>query len=312
MRLNQEKKSIAVAIALIVRHGKVAVAWRDAALVQGNCYEFAGGKIESGETEADATIREVAEELGLVVVVTRQWANVQYEYTDRTVQLSVMRCRISNADLIGNGRVRWLSYDELKNMPFPSANQQFLPRLDWDRLIAIVPFHCGIMAHNLGHRDVHLCYLRHWSLSQIIQLLAQRPSQHLIINVEHYQQLNPEQQSQIFAIHLTAQQLHQEAIFTQVFRLQRNIIAACHTAHDIERANSLGVDAIFLSPVLTTNTHPDANPLGWAQFAQLAGLAEMTVFALGGVQRKDLPMAQYYGAYGVAGIRDFGEQFFGI
>lgn len=312
MTVNQEKTGISVAIALIVHQGKVAVAWRDAARVQGNCYEFPGGKIESGENESDATIREVAEELGLVVAVTRQWAYVQYEYADRVVHLSIMRSRMNSADPIGHGRVHWLSYDQLKTIPFPKANQQFLGRFDWGRLLAIVPFQPGITAQHLAHHNVNVCYLRHWSLNQIIQLMAQQPSQHMIVNVEHYQQLDPKQQSHIFAIHLTARQLHQEAMVTQVLRLQHNIIAACHTVHDIECANRLGVDAIFLSPVSATASHPDAQPLGWARFAQLAMLAEMAVYALGGVQRKDLPVAQHYGAYGVAGIRDFCEQFYDV
>jgi thiamine monophosphate synthase len=45
--------------------------------------------------------------------------------------------------------------------------------------------------------------------------------------------------------------------------------------------------------------------LSWAGFAALANIAEMPVYALGGVACDDLDLAKTHGAYGVAGIRDF-------
>ncbi|WP_407275720.1 thiamine phosphate synthase [Halothiobacillus sp. DCM-1] len=84
------------------------------------------------------------------------------------------------------------------------------------------------------------------------------------------------------------------------------VSAACHDAVSLRRAEALGVDAVLLSPVLPTSSHPGAPVLGWAGFAQLARSARPPVYALGGVTPADLPTARAHGGYGVAGIGAFG------
>lgn len=87
---------------------------------------------------------------------------------------------------------------------------------------------------------------------------------------------------------------------------QQPIIAAsCHDLSSINLANQLKLDFITLSPVNSTFTHPDAKPLGWTKFSQLAKRAKCPVYALGGVGQHDLKQAKQYGAHGVAGIRSF-------
>ncbi|MXO75684.1 thiamine phosphate synthase [Altererythrobacter aerius] len=60
-------------------------------------------------------------------------------------------------------------------------------------------------------------------------------------------------------------------------------IAAAHDAHEIAHANAAGADAVMLSPVFATRTHPNVQPLGAERFHALAALAEMPVIALGGM-----------------------------
>ena len=86
------------------------------------------------------------------------------------------------------------------------------------------------------------------------------------------------------------------------------IFASCHDAKSITRVNerlSAGflMLAITLSPVQATQSHIDALPLGWSNFAQLANTCHVPVYALGGLGSGDLETAWRYGAYGVAGIR---------
>jgi len=85
----------------------------------------------------------------------------------------------------------------------------------------------------------------------------------------------------------------------------RRVSAACHAADDLVLAARAGVDFVTLSPVLPTLSHPGAPTLGWTQFAALAALAAMPVYALGGMTRAHLDDARRHGAYGVAGIRSF-------
>lgn len=60
-------------------------------------------------------------------------------------------------------------------------------------------------------------------------------------------------------------------------------IAAVHDAIEIAHANAAGADAVMLSPVFPTRTHPDRPALGPERFHALAALAEMPVIALGGM-----------------------------
>jgi thiamine-phosphate pyrophosphorylase len=62
------------------------------------------------------------------------------------------------------------------------------------------------------------------------------------------------------------------------------LIAAAHGRHGIARARRLGVDAVVLSPVFPTASHPGAatlGPLRWAALARRAG--RRPIVALGGV-----------------------------
>ncbi len=60
-------------------------------------------------------------------------------------------------------------------------------------------------------------------------------------------------------------------------------IATAHGRAEIEEANAIGADAVMLSPVFATRSHPDAQALGPERFHVLATLAQMPVIALGGM-----------------------------
>jgi 8-oxo-dGTP diphosphatase len=76
--------------------------------------------------------------------------------------------------------------------------------------------------------------------------------------------------------------------------------ASCHNAGDVARAGALGLDFVVLGPVRATPTHPDADPLGWEGFAAAAANAAVPVFALGGLDARDLDAAIDRGAHGIA------------
>ena len=78
--------------------------------------------------------------------------------------------------------------------------------------------------------------------------------------------------------------------------------ASCHNLAELQRAQTVGVDYVLLSAVLSTDSHPEVQPLGWAQFAQWVVGSKMLVFALGGMTPELLEKAKAHGAQGVAGI----------
>lgn len=81
------------------------------------------------------------------------------------------------------------------------------------------------------------------------------------------------------------------------------VSAACHNALQLQQANLIAADLLTLSPVLPTASHPDAEPLGWRRFGELAALTEIPVYALGGMTPQTLAEARAAGAHGIAAIR---------
>ena len=60
-------------------------------------------------------------------------------------------------------------------------------------------------------------------------------------------------------------------------------IATAHDMREIASANRMEADAVMLSPVFPTRSHPDATTLGPLRFRMLALHARMPVIALGGM-----------------------------
>ena len=60
-------------------------------------------------------------------------------------------------------------------------------------------------------------------------------------------------------------------------------LATAHDLHEIGLANRYGADAVLLSPVFATRSHPGGKALGPVRFRQLAAHAQMPVIALGGM-----------------------------
>jgi 8-oxo-dGTP diphosphatase len=81
--------------------------------------------------------------------------------------------------------------------------------------------------------------------------------------------------------------------------------ASCHTIGDLKKAEKLDADFAVLSPVQKTDSHPDAEPLGWPAFKKMIDNVALPVYALGGVGERDIETAHLHGGQGVAGIGAF-------
>ncbi len=81
-----------VAVGVLVRDdGAVLLADRPAGKPYAGYWEFPGGKIESGETVAQALARELAEELGVAVRESLPWVTMEYDYPHAYVRLHFRR-----------------------------------------------------------------------------------------------------------------------------------------------------------------------------------------------------------------------------
>lgn len=297
------KATVDVAIAILLHKSKVLVGWRQANQHQGNKHEFPGGKIEEGETPEQACRREVYEEVGIGLKEWHQFDVIRHEYEDIIVTLHLLHAYVPDELLnLIHQPWSWFSRDQLTDLNFPKANSTIIERLIWSHLIKIsdqvdeLPKTNSQMYLRIETKDIE-------KLQQQLIKLSEQQLLKLIVNVDVWQQLNTVLQEKIKTVHLKQSQLMQLKKGDLV--VAKRYIAACHDAVSVQHAHQIGCDAIFLSPVNPTATHPNSKVLGWDGFAALAQNSDIPVFALGGVAPADLEQAQKHNAYGLAGIRQF-------
>lgn len=80
-------KTLDVVCAILEQDGKILLAQRPLHADQPGLWEFAGGKVEAGETQPDALVRELREELGIEARPTRYIASQQREVSQRLITL---------------------------------------------------------------------------------------------------------------------------------------------------------------------------------------------------------------------------------
>lgn len=296
------KLIVDVAIAILIHRGKILVGWREEQQHQGGKHEFPGGKVEQGETPEEACRREIYEEVGIGLKDWHQFDYIHHEYDDIIVNLHLFHSYVPDELLnLIHQPWAWYTRDQLLHLNFPKANKDIIKRLYWPHLIKI-----SNTLSTVESSDALLYWrIEEFEPQYIEQLTAldegQRSS--LIINVDIWRQLSPELQKQIKTVHLKQSQLMN--LHKGDLRVGVRYIAACHDAVSLKQAQQIGCDAIFISPVKPTMTHPEAVALGWERFSDLAQNSQIPVFALGGVHPDDLATAQQHGAYGLAGIRNF-------
>ncbi|MFV7499248.1 NUDIX domain-containing protein [Acinetobacter pittii] len=296
------KPIVDVAIAILIHRGKILVGWREEQQHQGGKHEFPGGKVEQGETPEEACRREIYEEVGIGLKDWHQFDYIHHEYDDIIVNLHLFHSYVPDELLnLIHQPWAWYTREQLLHLNFPKANKDIIKRLYWPHLIKI-----SNTLSTVESSDALLYWrIEEFEPQYIEQLTAldegQRSS--LIINVDIWRQLSPELQKQIKTVHLKQSQLMN--LHKGDLRVGVRYIAACHDAVSLKQAQQIGCDAIFISPVKPTMTHPEAVALGWERFSDLAQNSQIPVFALGGVHPDDLATAQQHGAYGLAGIRNF-------
>jgi 8-oxo-dGTP diphosphatase len=76
-----------VAAALVDGDGRVLLAQRPEGKSLAGLWEFPGGKIEAGETVAQALTRELQEELGITIASPQPWKTERIDYPHALVEL---------------------------------------------------------------------------------------------------------------------------------------------------------------------------------------------------------------------------------
>jgi 8-oxo-dGTP diphosphatase len=115
--------------AAIVRDGQVLAARRTAPAPAAGRWEFPGGKVEAGETPDRALVREIAEELGVVIVVRRWLTGAAPIGTAYELTVALAEIVDGEPAPAEHDRVRWLSAAELDDVDWLDPDRPFLPEL---------------------------------------------------------------------------------------------------------------------------------------------------------------------------------------
>lgn len=113
-------KTISVTCAIIQFDDKVLAVQRSETMKLPLKWEFAGGKIEKGETEIDCIKREISEELNIQIKVKEKLTPVTHEYLDFKIELIPFTANYLSGELI----LKEHSY-------FLIVNKEELINLDW-------------------------------------------------------------------------------------------------------------------------------------------------------------------------------------
>lgn len=125
-------RPIVVVAALMERDGLLLICQRHAADSHSLKWEFPGGKVERGETHAQALARELEEELSIQAVVGAEIARHGHQYQGRRPFLLVFLRVESFAGEPRNNifaDVRWVKREELPGYDFLEGDREFVQAL---------------------------------------------------------------------------------------------------------------------------------------------------------------------------------------
>ncbi len=304
-----------VAAAVIRRDGRVLLSRRPVAAHQGGKWEFPGGKLEAGESAAEALGRELDEELGIRPTRYRPLITVPHDYPDKSVVLHVFLVEAFSGTPAGREgqAIRWVDREDLNALPFPDANYPILKAVDLPPVCAITPPRFEdpdrfLDRLRLNLRLHEMMILRLPGLGVEDYLRVARQASRLATACECRLLLTCAA-DQARALGAAGAHLNSRALRALERPVDDDsaflVSAACHDADELARAEWAGVDFALLSPVARTATHPEAEPMGWRRFSELTRSVKIPVYALGGMDPAQCSEAFAHGAQGVAGIRGF-------
>ena len=126
------KKHLEVVGAVFVQGGKVLAAKRGASKYAyvAHKYEFAGGKIEPGESPGQALAREIKEELCADIRIIQPFMTLEYEYPDFTITLYTFLCEfVSDFRNTEHEALAWLPLSGLNAEEWAPADAPAVEKL---------------------------------------------------------------------------------------------------------------------------------------------------------------------------------------
>ena len=293
--------------------GRVLIAQRPAGKAYAGYWEFPGGKIEAEETVEAALARELHEELGVRVQSCEPLLTLVHRYPEYTVRLQIRRVRGFSGEARSREKqaLSWVAPEQLAQWqllpadgPVVQAIRQpahyvFTPPDYWeadraDNALDALPERALLRLRMPARSDEQYRKLAS-------ELLPQCQSRNLTLMLDR----GPELVERLggCGLHYTEQALH-GAPARSSLPAHWTVAASVHDAEGLELAAERA-DLAVLGPVQPTQTHPQAQAMGWRHFSAMCESARLPVYAIGGVSAEQVLHVRGHGGQGVAGIRTY-------
>lgn len=276
-------------------------------------WEFPGGKNEKKETSEQTLYRELKEELNVVVQKSRLITKVITKIDGLNYELSIFSIVKWMGKCIGSeGQVlKWIPISELPSYNMHEANKRIFSSLMLPNKIMITPF---------LDKDYEL-FLKNLELLELheIDLLQLRLTHDESINKLISREVKKKSGNKVKIMINGSMSEFDENYFDGIhlpFNLAKGLGArpvkkkylfsvSCHNKKEIEHADLIDADFVYLSPIKKTNSHPNSDSLGWSKATRIAAASSKPVYALGGLSIVDISRAIEGGFQGIAGITTF-------
>jgi A/G-specific adenine glycosylase len=113
-------------VAAVIREGdKVLIDKRRSGSLLGGMWEFPGGKVEKGESLADAIVREISEELGIEITAGKELNAYEHAYTHFSVTVHAIVCEIikGKPKALEADEIAWVQIDRLDDFPMGKVDR---------------------------------------------------------------------------------------------------------------------------------------------------------------------------------------------
>lgn len=123
-------KTIHVVAAIIKKDNKIFATQRGYGEFKGG-WEFPGGKVEPHESNEEALIREIKEELDSTIQIDSYFDTVEYDYPTFHLSMDCFLCSIVSGDLslLEHLQSKWLSKGELYSVDWLKADLGLIEKL---------------------------------------------------------------------------------------------------------------------------------------------------------------------------------------
>jgi 8-oxo-dGTP diphosphatase len=310
---NPVRTTIQVAVGIVANtEGQLLVAKRPDHWLGGGFWEFPGGKLEANEDSLSALKRELFEEIGIIVHSCSPLIHLTYDYPERTVILDAWKVHSFTGRATGQEgqKLCWRSPEALNHLDMLPANRAIVIATQLPDQYLITP-ECHhppeflrALKKALSNLDIKIVQLRcknldskaYISLAKSALPLCHDRGVKMLLNVADIEIIG---EVAADGLHLRTEQL--QKMTRRPIPREKWLAGSCHNAAQIKQAEELGLDFIVFGPVQASPNK--GQPLGWADFAKLVAMANIPVYALGGMSQSDLQLAKQYGAQGIAATR---------